>query len=486
MKILNLKTLLLFIISLMVYACQKDDFLFETEGGLNFSTDSVCFDTVFTTIGSTVQQLKIYNPHKKSIKISSVNLGGGTASNYRINIDGIATTEVKDIELAAGDSMFIFVRVTVDPNNLNTPFVISDSLIFITNGHIQQVKLVAWGQNAYYHTPQYFPYNMSPYSVINTDETWLNDKPHLVYGWVVVDSAYTLTIQEGTQIHFHNNSGLWVYTDASLKVNGTKENPVVFQGDRLEQWYKDLPGQWGRLMYNGYLLSMGIWLSAGSIDNEINYAIIRNGDTGIKVDTTGNSTNPTLKIRNTIIENMSTSGIYAQGSFVEGENLVICNAGIHALILSIGGTYDFKHCTFGNYWAYSTRQTSSIVLNNYYKDINNNIQIRHLNKADFGNCIIYGNIEEEILLDKNNSGVFNYKFTNCILKTAMDISNTTFYSSCLKNIDPLFENTTLNNLKLKVGSPALDIGDMSIALQVPYDIIGNARTITPDLGAYEK
>lgn len=467
-------------------SCRKDELYFETDGKLSFSADTVMFDTIFTTIGSTTRYIKVYNTHNKTIKISSVLLAGGSASNFRINIDGVPAIEQNDIELAPKDSMFIFVRVTVDPNNINTPFVVSDSLIFTTNNHQQKIKLVAWGQNAHFHTPQYHPYNMSPYSVVSGNTTWTNDKPHLVYGWVVVDSASTLTIQEGTQIYFHNNSGIWVYNDASLKVEGSLNQPVYFQGDRLDAWYKDLPGQWGRLMYNGYLFSMGIWLSNGSINNDINYAIIRNGDTGIKVDTLGNSLNPTLKIRNTIIENMSTAGIYAQGSFIEAENVLITNCGLHALILSIGGNYDFKHCTFANYWNYSTRQTSSLVMNNYYTDINNNIQIRDLTKAYFGNCIIYGLVEEELLLDKNNSGLFEFTFDHCLLKTKLNTSDPTRYVNCLINASPLFENYPENNYQLTNSSPCRNIGDINIAADVPTDIRSISRIATPDIGLYEK
>jgi len=487
MKFFFYKSFLALLLLSLLYSCRKDNFLTETTGLLNFSNDSVSFDTVFTTIGSTTKQLKVYNHSSKPIKISSITLAGGSASKYRINIDGVPATQLKNIELGAKDSMYIFVKVTIDPNNTNTPFVVTDSLMFITNNHIQQVKLVAWGQNAYYHTPTHHPINMSPYSVISANETWLNDKPHVVYGWVVVDSSYTLTIQEGTKIYFHNNSGMWVYNDASLKVNGTLSKPVMFQGDRLEQSYKDMPGQWGRLIYNSNVLSIGIWLSAGSINNDINYAIIRNGDTGIKVDTVGNSSNPTLKLRNTIIENMSTAGIYAQGSYVEAENVVVTNTGVGAVILSIGGSYDFKHCTFANYWDYTTRQTSSVVLNNYYKDVNGNTQVRGLTKANFGNCIIYGNIDEELFLDKNASGTFNYKFTNCLLKTTHDITNATYYTAgCLKNADPLFENISNDDYMLQYNSPALDTGDINIAALVPLDIRGSSRTFKPDLGAYEK
>jgi len=471
---------------IIIFSCRKDDMYFESEGLLVFSVDTVLFDTIFTTVGSSTRQLKVYNPHNKTIRISSINLSGGSQSKFSINIDGMPAHQAKDIEIRPKDSMFIFVRVTLDPNSFNTPFVVSDSIMFFTNNKMQQVKLVAWGQNAHYHTPTHFPYNMSPYSVISSNTTWTNDKPHLVYGWVVVDSSYTLTIEEGAQIHIHNNSGIWVYNDGSLKVEGTKDKPVVFQGDRLESWYKDLPGQWGRLMYNGYLFSMGIWLSSGSIDNEIDYAIIRNGDTGIRVDTTGNSPNPTLRIRNTIIENMSTAGIYAQGSYVEGENLLITNAGIHALILSIGGSYDFKHCTFANYWSYSTRQTPSVVINNYYKDINNNIQLRPLNKAYFGNSIIYGTLEEELLLDKQTGTAFNFFFDHCLIKTKEAISDPSHFSNCLKNNDPLFEDISEADYRLRNNSPALNIGSLSVAADVPFDILGVNRTASPDLGVYEK
>jgi len=479
---------LFFLITFFLFSlsCKKDNFAYENEGKLTFSADTVLFDTVFTTVGSTTKALKIYNPHNKSIKISSIQLGGTQASMFKLNIDGTPTHEISNIDLAAKDSLYIFVRITVNPNSSNTPFVVNDSIIFVTNEHVQSVKLVAWGQNAYYHTPTHFPYNMSPYSIISSNTTWSNDKPHLIYGWLVIDSSYTLTIPEGTQIHFHNNSGIWVYKDASLKVEGSLQSPVVFQGDRLEAWYKDLPGQWGRLMYNGYLYSMGIWLSSGSKENEINYAIIRNGDTGIKVDTLGSSALPTLKIKNTIIENMSTAGLYAQGSYIEGENLLISNIGIHSLILSIGGSYDFKHCTFANYWSYSNRQTSSVVINNYYKDIYNNIQLRPLTKAYFGNCIIYGPIEEELNIDINPQIIHNYQFDYCLLRTKEDINNTTHFNNCIKNLHPQFENSSENNYKLSNNSPALNIGSLTIAAFVPNDLLGINRLSSPDLGAYEK
>jgi len=274
------------------YSCKKDSIISDSGAKLSFSSSSILFDTVFTTIGSTTRQLKVYNPYNKKIKISSIRLAGGANSFFRMNVDGIASSSVNDIEIEAKDSIFLFIKVTIDPRNSNSPLIVSDSILFVTNGNLQTVKLEAWGQDAYYYTPNHFFPNLS-YSIIPCNDVWTNDKPHVIYGNAVIDSACTLTIKENTRVYLHKDAVLWVYKDGTLKVQGTLGNPVIFQGDRLESYYSDQPGQWGE-----------IWLSAGSKNNEINQAIIKNGYVGIQIDTTAvNPTQPTLTIENTIIKN---------------------------------------------------------------------------------------------------------------------------------------------------------------------------------------
>ena len=58
-------------------SCKKTAF-YSTEN-LSFSRDTVLFDTVFTTIGSTTQQFKIYNNDSKTITIEQIELMGGSA-----------------------------------------------------------------------------------------------------------------------------------------------------------------------------------------------------------------------------------------------------------------------------------------------------------------------------------------------------------------------------------------------------------------------
>lgn len=484
-NLFNLAVLFIFSFFLFLSSCKKDSIYTSTSAELEFyrgSTvaDTIIFDTVFTTVGSITEWLTVKNPYDQKLLISSIYLAGGSNSNFRINIDGEAVNSKKDIEIAANDSIFIFIEVTVDPNGGTTPLIITDSILFETNGNLQDVDLVAWGQDAYFYAPSsagqyFFPLDCN-LSNLPTD------KPNVFYGYAYVDSGCTLTIPAGAELYFHPYSGLAVDVDASLLIQGTKDEPVIFQGDRLESYYKDVAGQWGHPLIGG------LWFSPGSKNNQIDYAIFKNGYIGIEVDTLGTSSNPTLTINNSIIQNMANIGIFGQGTKIKATNCVVANCAQYAIVCNIGGDYDFRHCSIGNYWAESSRQTPSLILNNYYEDVNKTIQIRDLTNAYFGNCIIYGNLENEIGIDENKNGLFNYTFDHCLLKVNSDVNtSTTNFISILSNQDPKFKNTAEYDLNLDASSAAKDVGDVTIGTSVPTDILGEDRLKDgkPDLGAYE-
>jgi hypothetical protein len=244
----------LILLSTTMQSCNKSVLL--SKKNLSFSADTVVFDTVFTTIGSTTQQFKIYNNDKRTIHIDEIELMGGTDSPFRMNIDGIQGTMVNDIDIESQDSLFAFVEVTLGINGQNLPLIIEDSIRFRTNGVDQYVKLAVWGQDAYFH-----------YKDLN-EGTWPNDKPHVIYGYAAVDSAKTLNIQAGTDIYLHKNAILYVYK-STLNINGTLGNEVTLQGDRLEAIYDDVAGQY-----------YGIYFQEAR-PSTIDYAIIKNGTSGV-------------------------------------------------------------------------------------------------------------------------------------------------------------------------------------------------------------
>src|SRR5690606_17095736 len=164
---------LLLILGLAVFgitSCKKD--IQFTKDHLDFSHDTLLFDTIFTTVGSTTKWLRVFNHNKQPIKIDEIELMGGSSSPFRINVDGIPTDAIQNVEIPGEDSIFVFVEVTLAVNNQSNPLVISDSIRFRTNGVDQYVNLDVWGQDAYFHVNEL------------VEGTWMNDKPHVLYGTV--------------------------------------------------------------------------------------------------------------------------------------------------------------------------------------------------------------------------------------------------------------------------------------------------------------
>lgn len=474
----------------------EEDYITDQSVKLRFSSDTLRFDTIFTTMGSVTKKIMVYNKESKPIKIDQIRLGGGRNSFYRLNVDGDTNILVKNIEIAAKDSMFIFARVTINPNNSNNPLIVSDSIIFSFNNKEQYIQLEAYGQDAYYHAPTDYlhihnsdgtvdsiHYSLADYGglqrgcIVNGNNIeWKNDKPHVIFGTLIVNPSSTLTIPEGTRICLNTKSEFWVYVDATLNVNGSIQNPVVFEGMRRDDYYSSLPGQWGLLRF-----------FAGSKNSTLNNVIIKNGTVGLLADSCVTANNPTVDIKNTRIENMSDYGLFSRGAYINASNLIVQNTGKETVALTIGGKYQFVNCTFANYWYYdSRRKTSTLLLNNYYTAKDGSIQLRPITECNFYNTIVYGSSEEEITIDKAENADLIYLFESCLLKTKILNNQSQTTNNCIFNQDPLFNVPEDGDLRVKLGSPAIGNGNgIYSSYYAPFDIIGTPRPSNPTIGALE-
>ena len=471
--------------------CRKERFNEDSSAQLEFSSDTIFFDTVFSTVGSATQYLRVRNPYNQSIRIDEIALESSTASQFRINIDGLDGPMQEGIEILPNDSIYIFVEVTVDPQDATLPFIVEDKIRFRLNGNEQSVLLQAWGQNAFFHGG--LNSCADPFSYIiptGTTEIWTNELPHVVYGIVAVDSGATLRINPGVQVYCHGKSGIYVYK-GSIVIDGDLGSEVVFQGDRLEPFYDDIPGQWGIQLDCPYETAMGpqvasivrggIWIfeSPGS---SIEYAELRNGNIGIQVDTTGVSytaANYSVDIRNTKILNMAGIGLLGQGASISGKNLLIGNCSQQAAYLGIGGRYRMDNCTFGNYGSDNSRQTPTFVLNNYYEDIYQNIQVREIYDSQFNNCILFGNNAfltdfNEFLLDLDDGAPTNYRFRYCLVDTDESVEDDgVHFESMSNNQAPLLCNPAEGNFRLS-SSGLLMAGTAVSVNNLPEDIEGTS------------
>jgi len=483
---------LLFIAFVFLSSCRNERIFDDPEAQLEFSNDSIYFDTVFTSLGSATERLVVYNPYKESIVISEIYLENGDNSRFRINVDGRSGSSIDEVIIRPQDSIFIFAEVTIDPNRADNPMVVAEFLSFETNGNKQQIDLVAFGQDAYYYRPTtaipglpVFSYLSSydSFPFVGKEIMFKADKPHVILGYLLVDSSLTLNIEAGAQIHFFQSSGLWVSQGASLKVSGELDNEVVFQGSRLESNWQDRPGQWDR-----------IWINDGGT-SEINYAIIKNGFVGIQAESWPFNeplqyAQNTLTIQNTVIQNMVGIGLLARDHKIRANNLLIQDCGTYSLAINGGGDYRFVNCSFVNYWD-RNRQEPLLFVNNQFDDFEGNTQIRDLSQAFFGNCIIYGGKEEEIEIEEPSSGIFNLSFDHCILRTEVEEQNEDYFSDCIFNPEnlpgtnhPLFKNVFEDDYQLLEGSTAVDAG--FAFNDIPQkDLNGNLRDSQADIGCYE-
>ncbi len=430
----------------------------NSKGHLNFSIDTLVFDTVFTTIGSTTQQFKIYNNENKPVQIDEIELMGGANSPFSINIDGEAKDFIKNITLRANDSLFAFVEVNLNVNSQTLPLIIEDSIRFRTNGVDQYVKLTVWGQDAYFH-----------YKDLN-EGTWPNDKPHVIYGYAGVDSSKTLNIQAGTKVYLHKNALLYIYK-STLNINGTLGNEVVFQGDRLESIYQEVEGQYYGIYFHQ--------ARASTID----YAIMKNGTSGVHLF--GNdASNPgyTLTMTNTRIFNPSRYGVFIySGAKVKAENCLISRCGTHALLVLEGGDFNFNHC---NLVGYGNSQSPAVGISNFYNDYTTGTtNVGSINEGKFYNCIIAGKLGTEMAIDtlQMNGVTLNFDFRSCLIRSET-VYNDAFYQNIIWNLNPLFENTAQGDFIYQAISPLNGAGFASSVLN---DIFGNPRNNPPDIGAVE-
>lgn len=486
---LRITVLMLFICSLLTLACEDE--ILETRpssGKLEFSKDTVFLDTVFTNISSSTRSFKVYNRSNENINLPIVELAKGESSFYRLNVNGVPGKSFENVPIMARDSIFIFVEATIDFNSVSDPLYI-DQIVFDQGENQQDVELVTLVQDAYFLFPERDADGIKETIVIGVDEEgeeievegfyldgspkWTNEKPYVIYGFAGVSSGNTLTVGKGVRIYFHNNSGLVVEEGASLQVEGARESKVVFQGDRLESFFDEIPGQWS-----------GILLRENSRDHKVSHAVIKNSTVGLLVDAAeSGSEGAALRINDSEIYNTSSFGLFARDTGIFGSNLVIGNNGSASLVCSEGGSYRFAHSTFANFWSGGVRVLPAVLVSN-------------VSNADFENCIIEGNQGIEFLLEQEPGSQLEFSFVNSLLRfedpggvyqgdPLYDFTNDELYRNNVYNGNPDFIEVESNDLRIGEESQAREIGNVLVADQIPFDLLGVDRRESPDAGAYQ-
>lgn len=460
-----MKTLGILAISLLtiLFSCRKDSFITTGDARITITADTLKFDTVFVTAGSTYRTFKIINENNQKLLLTSLKLMGGTTSVYKINVDGISGTQFNNIEIEANDSIYVFAQVNVNPSAANFPFILRDSIEVNYNGNKRKVQLEAWGQNAHFFRNK----------VITANETWNNDLPYVILGSLLVNTNQTLTINKGCRIYVHADAP--VVVNGTLIVNGLKDtiDRVYFQGDRLDEPYKDYPASWP-----------GIFFQPSSKDNVFTYAVIKNAYQAIGLQDPSSNANPKIILNECMIDNAYDAGIISINSSIRARNSLISNCGKNLLLVK-GGDYQFIHCTVVTYAnRFIEHKDPVLTLTNSVNNVSANLN------ALFRNCILWGQdglVDNEVVVLKTGSTTFNVNFDYNLWKVQTMPANITS-NQIINNQPPQFDSiSTANNyydFRLKATSPAINKG---VNAGVITDLDGKIRPVgLPDLGCFEK
>lgn len=451
---------------LFFLSCKKDSFITSTEARLVIPVDTLKYDTVFTTTGSITKSFKIINENNQKLRLSKVKLMGGATSAYKMNVDGSATTEVNNLDIDANDSIYVFVSVTINPNASNLPFIISDSILISYNGNNRYVQLQAYGQNA----------NFLSNRVITGNVVWTNNLPYVILGSIRIDTTASLTIHAGCRIYSHADAPFIV--DGTLIVNGTKNDNVVFTGDRLDDIYKDLPASWP-----------GIYFRGNSKNNVLLFAVIKNAYQAVVTEKPSINVNPKLILHQCIVDNAYDVGIFCVNSSLQADNSLISNCG-NNVVLSYGGIYNFTHCTVASYSSqYLTHKNPVLNVNNFSTQTGT-LLTADLN-AVFRNNIFWGDagiVTDEVVVNKQGANPFVVLFEKNIYRVINDPTNSTLTGN-LKNDDPLFDSIDvvkrIFNFRItNTAAPGVNTG---VVTGFPKDLDDKNRNVgLPDMGCYER
>lgn len=464
MKIPGILTVCLLTI---LISCQKDSFITSADARVTITADTLKYDTVFVTAGSTYRTFKIINENNQKIRLSSLKLMGGAGSVFKMNVDGTPGTQFSNIEIGANDSLYVFAQVNVNPSAANLPFILRDSIEVSFNGNKRLVQLEAWGQNAHFFRDK----------VVAVNETWNNDLPYVLLGSLLINANQTLTINKGCRIYVHADAPIVV--NGSLVVNGLKDTAdrVYFRGDRLDEPYRDYPASWP-----------GIFFQPGSKDNVFTYADIRNAYQAVALQDPSPNANPKLILNECVIDNAYDAGIISLNSSVRARNCLVSNCGKN-LFLVKGGDYQFTHCTVVTYANRFIDHRDPVLVVSNFISVNNTPVTANLN-AVFRNCIFWGDnglVNDEVVVAKSGATTFNVNFDYNLWKVQTTPANITS-NQLINNQSPQFDsvNTSRNyyDFRLKASSPALNKG---INAGIATDLDGKPRPVgLPDLGCFEK
>lgn len=463
-------------------SCQEEVISTDSSLRLSFSRDTIRFDTIFTNLGTSTQQVMVYNKNKNAVVISEVQLEG---KYFHINLDGEnQVNRLKDIQLNGGDSLFLFIRAKIDPLDENTPVLVTDTIRFSINGNEQCLPIEAYGQDV---TVICTPEGKTRFTL---GKTLTNERPYLIYD--TIEANGPLKIEAGTTLYMHKSAA--IIANNSVTAIGTKETPIRILGDRTDYLFDSVPyrvasGQW-----------VGIYLfntsSVGHPQYQFDHVEVLSGNIGIYCESADKNQRGHLSLHNSRIHNHAIYGVVLLNTDAEIVNTEISNCAAYCLYLA-GGTQQLIHNTIVSYFGWphsdlnihsvSREDAAAVYIDNLDKNqVESDVSIK--------NCIITGDRKNNLVIATLLPDYYGGEIYGNFIK-----SDSIHAEWCHDNVYEQESDTTLFvnayykyheykyfDFQLDSLSPARAVGDSLVGELYPLDRNGNKRNgKKPDAGCYQ-
>lgn len=447
---------------------------------LAFSCDTLCFDTVFTAQGSSTAQMKVYNRNASALLIDRVWLKGGNA--YHVNIDGEPDADKwRNIQINGHDSMYLFIRVEIDPTDQNNPVLVTDQLCFhLANGHTQEVELEAYGQDVK---------RIGHKGCGRTDTlsaAFTAERPYLVFDTLVIHE--NMQLEEGTTVYMHK--GACIFVGGDVTANGSVTHPIIFRGDRLDRLFDSVPYAFAGGSWNGIYLQ-----GTPTQKYELQYVDILSGNIGLYCYNDGQGASlPQLTMNGCRIHNHSMYGLVLVNTDATVSNSEISNCASYCVYCA-GGTQKFIHTTVASYFGYTSIRIQSVAKEDVAAVFIDNLSKTMQTTTSFYNSIITGYLPNQLVVATAFDQYYPGEFIGNYLKTdTLDIPNAKdntywqktdtaelFVKDFYKYKEYIYYDFHLDSI-----SPAIGIADSLLAVPYPLDRDGVSRALVkPDAGCYQ-
>lgn len=471
----KISILYILLLSVFLGSCVEEaDFSSSPSLRLEFSCDTVSFDTLFSEVMSPTAKFLVRNRNDKSLRISNVRLNSGAASPFSVLVDGQYGTSMDGLEIRANDSLYVLASVIVERHGGDVPFMVEDSLLFTLESGVQQsVLLLAYGRDVTFM-----------HGIDLVADTTLAAGHYVIYDSLTVAQGATLSLQPATTLYFHDKAFMRV--DGTLLAQGTVEAPIVFRGDRTDRMfsylpYDRIPGQWD-----------GVVFTSTSNGNRLACCDIHSANYGIRVEQ-GDTAVQRIAIESCKVQNFHGNALELVMARATVLNSLFANAQGNCVKV-VGGDVSFAHCTIANFYVWRQRDVA-LALHNSIDGAP-----APLHNALFANCVIAGSKEDEVMGYLTNLGdtvpnPVNYRFENSLINT-VDVADSCFVDVKYDSIKVvpfgkehfrLVDHDVFDyDFHLAAESTARGLASDEWLERLSVDIDGNARTAgAVDAGCYQ-